>query len=94
MDNKYVAITEQQFKDNSTLIIKSPTGSGKTTATAIAISRFNKNTNKPKKMLSIVSKTSLSDHHIKTLSDHHIKLVSYLDENKNIKLLFVVLILL
>ena len=37
VNSKYINITQYQFKKNNTIIIKSPTGTGKTTATAQAI---------------------------------------------------------
>jgi len=63
---KYVNITDEQFKQNSTIIFKSCTGTGKNTATAQAIKTYNETGDakahlleKPLKILLIVSNVSI-----------------------------------
>ena len=51
------------FEDHSTSVIKSCTGIGKTTAIANHMKRYMK-TNKRAKLLSITTRTTLSDQHI------------------------------
>jgi hypothetical protein len=82
--SKYLTITENEFNNNSTIIIKSCTGTGKTTATARAI-KLHSSTSKPKKVLSIVSKQKLASQHIKSFNDAGIELTSYKDDDKRIK---------
>ena len=87
MNDKYINITDKQFKQNDIIILKSSTGTGKTTATANAIYKYNNdvsNKENNKKVLSIVSKISLTSQHIKSFSDANIKLVSYQDDTKEI----------
>ena len=111
MNNKYLfdknysesQFTYDIFKNYNTIIIKSCTGTGKTTSVANHISNYfleskkiiNKKktkTNKRKafgnykkyKILSIITRRSLTNQHIKTFEDFGIKLVSYEDNNKRL----------
>jgi hypothetical protein len=97
MNNKYLSqqFSYDTFKKYDTIIIKSCTGTGKTTTVANHFSNYFLQ-NKNYKMLSIITRRSLTNQHIKTFKDFNIELISY--ENKNIKnfikiILFVVSIL-
>ena len=74
-NNKYLEISEAQF-NFKTLLIKSPTGTGKTTRIADHIKRV-KEDDSNIKFLSIVNLISLSDQHLKSFKD--INLQSYQD---------------
>jgi hypothetical protein len=81
---KYINIPVNTFNENDTIILSSCCGSGKTTGTAKAISNYNKHSDTQYKIISIVSKISLANQHIKSFGDENIKLVSYLDASKNV----------
>lgn len=85
INSKYISISTDDFNKSDTVIIKSCTGSGKTTATAKAIKTYNLNQRRPKHILSIISKKSLAKQHIKSFADEDIKLINYLDKNKNLQ---------
>ena len=84
INEKYIQLNLGELKHNDTIIMKSTTGTGKTTTTAHTINEYI-NTHQHKKILSIVSKKSLCDQHIKSFKDANINLTSYLDTNKNVK---------
>jgi hypothetical protein len=83
-DNDNEAFNYKYFKDNETIIIKSTTGTGKTTATAKHIDKYLTSNSHQFKVLSIVPRITMADQHIKTFSDHQIKLISYQDLAKNV----------
>ena len=66
------------FQDyqNKTIIIQSCTGTGKTTAVAEHTSKYLE-TNKDLNVLSIISRITLGDQHIKSFNDKNIKMFSY-----------------
>lgn len=85
INSKYIQITTDEFNKSDTIIMKSCTGTGKTTATAKAIKIYNSNQRRPKHILSIISKKSLAKQHIKSFADEDIKLVNYLDKTKQLQ---------
>ena len=85
INSKYISISMDEFNKSDTLIMKSCTGSGKTTATARAIQIYNSSQRRPKHILSIISKKSLANQHIKSFADEDIKLINYLDKNKKVQ---------
>lgn len=85
INSKYISISSDEFNKSDTLIMKSCTGSGKTTATAKAIQTYNSSQRRPKHILSIISKKSLAKQHIKSFADEDIKLINYLDKNKKLQ---------
>ena len=85
MNDKYIQIKMDEFTNSDTIIMKSCTGTGKTTTTAQAIKSYNTNQRRPKRILSIISKKSLAKQHIKSFADAGINLTNYLDKNKKIE---------
>jgi hypothetical protein len=83
INERYITIPDHIFNDNDTITLNSTTGTGKTTCTAQAIKKYNENRTTPYKIISIVSKVSLANQHIKSFSDANIKLTSYQDTSKN-----------
>ena len=79
--NKANTYNYHHFEDHSTSIIKSCTGTGKTTAIANHMKRYMK-TNKRAKLLSITTRTTLSDQHV--LSFQQIGMKDYRNPNANI----------
>ena len=83
MDNKFLydknytgeQLTYKDFKANKTIIIQSCTGTGKTTAVAEHLSKYIINTQY--KLLSIISRITLGDQHVKSFSDKGLLLFSY-----------------
>ena len=76
INKKYLDYTQKIFNDNETIIIKSTTGTGKTTSTAKYLKKYlKKNTNT--KILSLVNLIKLSEQQIKTFKDEGIELLSY-----------------
>ena len=83
MSNKFVydedykgqQLTPEIFDENSTIIIKSTTGTGKTTA----IADLCKDTDK--KIISIIPRISLANQHKDTFKKKNILLMSYLNDN-------------
>lgn len=71
---------EEQFLNYNTIIIKSTTGTGKTSATAKHLNKYFKD-NKQFKFLSIVNLITLASQHLESFKN--IKLVSYQDKNIN-----------
>ena len=67
--------TYDDYKNNNTVIIQSCTGTGKTTAVAEHCSNYLKDKNY--KILSIISRITLGDQHIKSFNDKKIKMFSY-----------------
>ena len=55
INSKYIQISTDEFNKSDTLIMKSCTGSGKTTATAKAIQIYNLSQKRPKHILFIIS---------------------------------------
>ena len=84
MNSKYIQLTKEDLVNSNTVIMKSCTGTGKTTTTAQAIKQYNLNLKKPKRILSIISKKSLAAQHIKSFADADINLINYLDKNKTL----------
>ena len=85
MNAKYIQLHTDELTNSDTIIMKSCTGTGKTTTTAQAIKSYNANQRRPKRILSIISKKSLAKQHIKSFSDAGINLSNYLDKNKKIE---------
>jgi hypothetical protein len=98
MNNKYIydekctekQLTKEVFNDYDTIIIKSTTGTGKTSNTAKFIHNYiveasDKDIVEKYKVLSIVSRISLSSQHIMSFKNENIVLNSYLEHNKNIE---------
>ena len=86
-NNRYVSngFTYEHLINNNTIIIKSCTGSGKTTAIAKHIETYLCNSySDNNKIISIVSKISLAQQHIKSFDDNNIKIISYDNDNKNL----------
>ena len=76
-DKKYIG---EQFSyndliNNNSIVIQSCTGTGKTTAIAEHNSKYIKN--KPFKILSIISRITLGDQHVKSFHDKDINLFTY-----------------
>jgi hypothetical protein len=83
MNKSKINITDEQFNNHNTLILQSGTGTGKTYATAEAISKYNNNLKRKKNIISIVSKKSLASQHIKSFyKPHKIELTSYESDDK------------
>ena len=86
-DAKYKGkqLTEKIFNDNSTIIIESTTGTGKTSNVALFCKKYELS-NKLKecaevhKILSIVSRVSLASQHIESFKQENINMLSYLDD--------------
>jgi len=84
MNNKYLydtndndsKFTFNDFSKNQTVIIQSCTGTGKTTAVAEHTSEYLKD-NKHLNVLSIISRITLGDQHIKSFNSKNIKMFSY-----------------
>ena len=85
INSKYIQLTLDELNNSDTVIMKSCTGTGKTTTTAQAIKQYNSKQMRPKRILSIISKKSLASQHIKSFSDAGITLVNYLDKNKKVE---------
>jgi hypothetical protein len=83
MNHKYLYDTEYKeaqfklsdYRTNKTIIIQSCTGTGKTTAVAEHTSQYITNTDY--KVLSIISRITLGDQHIKSFNEKGIKMFSY-----------------
>ena len=84
MNNKYLydkedpndKFTYEDFSDNKTVIIQSCTGTGKTTAVADHCRTYLES--KPDlNILSIISRITLGDQHVKSFNDKNIKMFSY-----------------
>jgi hypothetical protein len=73
----------QEFEQNSTIIIESCTGTGKTTATAKYFKQLHDNNNSLR-ILSLVNKISLADQHVNSFTEQGINMVSYEDKDKNL----------
>ena len=84
INSKYIQLTKENLINSDTIIMKSCTGTGKTTTTAQAIKQYNLGLKKPKRILSIISKKSLASQHIKSFNDAEIVLTNYLDKNKRL----------
>jgi hypothetical protein len=88
MNNKFLfdethtgeQFNEETFLNYETIIIKSTTGTGKTTATARHVENYLKNNNEYK-FLSIVNLKTLATQHLKSFSG--LNVVSYEDDKKN-----------
>lgn len=80
INSKYLsdAIKMDEIKDKKGVIIQSCVGTGKSHFVAKYIKEQNK------RVISIVSRKSLAQQHIKSFNEHGINLVSYKNENKNI----------
>jgi primosomal protein N' len=87
INSKYLntGISYTELNKYNTIILKSSTGTGKTTMTAQMIKKELEK-DKSKRILSIVSKISLSNQQIKSFMDEDIELVSYRDTKKDIKI--------
>ena len=72
------------FKKFDTHILKSSTGTGKTTITAQHISRYINDNNENLKIMTISPRITLCKQHIKSFSDANINLLSYDDKDINI----------
>jgi hypothetical protein len=73
----------KDFQENSTIIIESCTGTGKTTATAKYFKQLNdKQTHL--RILSLVNKISLADQHVNSFKEQNINMVSYESKEKNL----------
>ena len=81
INSKYIELSIEYFTKSDKIIMKSCTGTGKTTTTAETIKEYNSNLRKPKSILSIISKISINK--------VGIKLSNYLDKSTK---LFVALI--
>ena len=84
-NNQYVSNgwNYNNFKNEQTTIIKSCTGTGKTTAMAKNMSLYLKE-NPDFKLLSIVAKISLAEQHVKSFNDENINIVSYQNNEKDL----------
>jgi hypothetical protein len=72
--------------NNETIILKSCTGTGKTTAMANHLEKYViDNYDENYKLITIVAKVSLCDQHIKSFGDANIKVLSYEDDEKSLK---------
>ena len=84
MNNKYLydsndnnsKFTFDDFSKNQTVIIQSCTGTGKTTAVAEHTAKYLED-NKHLNVLSIISRITLGDQHIKSFNNKNIKMFSY-----------------
>ena len=84
MNNKYLydknnnnaKFTYDDFLKNQTIILESCTGTGKTTAVAEHTSNYLED-NKHLNVLSIISRITLGDQHIKSFNSKNIKMFSY-----------------
>lgn len=74
-NEKYINMDKFEHMNNRNILIKSGTGTGKTTTTVKMIKKITQ-TNK-RKILSIVSRVSLAQQHHKNFNDNGIKLKSY-----------------
>jgi hypothetical protein len=75
-EEKYINLDEFDHMNNRTLLIKSGTGTGKTTATVKMIKSITKT--QKRKVLSIVSRVSLAQQHHKNFNDNGIKIKNYM----------------
>jgi superfamily II DNA or RNA helicase len=84
-DTQYVSdgFLFKEFQENSTIIMESCTGTGKTTSTAKHFKELH-DKNPHLRILSLVNKISLADQHVKSFKEQGVKMVSYEDKNKNI----------
>ena len=81
-DNNYngVQFDTALFNNYETIIIKSTTGTGKTTATAKHCAEmFKLNTEEPLKVISIVPRISLAQQHVSSFNSAGVKLFSYIN---------------
>jgi hypothetical protein len=79
-NNEYVSniYSYNDFKNNSTTIIQSCTGTGKTTMVAKHLSKYLTNDKyKHIKLLSIIDKKTLGHQHLKSFDDYKIDVLSY-----------------
>lgn len=92
MKNKYIFDNEYKgeqfnfniFEQHDTIIIKSTTGTGKTSNTANHIKKYMED--KPHlKVLSLIDRICLSYQHLDSFNKAGLKMVSYQDKNKNIE---------
>jgi hypothetical protein len=73
----------KEFQENSTIIVESCTGTGKTTATAKYFKElYDKQPHL--RILSLVNKISLADQHVNSFKEQGVNMVSYEDKNKNL----------
>lgn len=79
--SRYLDLEYDIFRDNKTIIIKSDTGTGKTTCISKNIKELMTN-NKDLNLISLVSRISLSHQHIKNFKNNDIKLSLYQDIDK------------
>jgi hypothetical protein len=73
----------KDFQENSTIIMESCTGTGKTTVTAKYFKQLNSK-NGDLRILSLVNKISLADQHVKSFTEQGVNMVSYENKNKNL----------
>lgn len=76
-------LTFKEFQENSTIIMESCTGTGKTTATARYFKQLH-DENGDLRILSLVNKISLADQHVKSFKEQGVNMVSYEDKEKNL----------
>ena len=84
MNEPYIDLTLDEFIHYNTIVMKSTTGTGKTTTTAKGVNEYLQ-TNRKTKVLSIISKKSLCDQHISSFKKAGVHLTSYLDKDKQLQ---------
>ena len=83
MNGPYIDLTLAEFMRYNTIVMKSTTGTGKTTTTAKNVYEYLQSNNK--RVLSIISKKSLCDQHISSFKKAGVHLNSYLDKDKHLQ---------
>jgi hypothetical protein len=85
INEEKIKLELNDLKMHDTIVMKSTTGTGKTTTTSKIIYDYNETNIEKKKVLSIISKKSLCDQHINSFRKAGINLTSYLEKDKKLK---------
>ena len=83
MNEPYIDLTLDEFMRQNTIVMKSTTGTGKTTTTAKNVYEYLQSNKK--RVLSIISKKSLCDQHISSFKKAGVHLNSYLEKDKHLQ---------
>jgi hypothetical protein len=80
-NKKYLEFDDDIFNNYDTLIIKSDTGTGKTTHTGKQLNSYFKYSGKKYQLISIVNLINLANQQLKSFKDNNIEITSYKDNN-------------
>ena len=80
-NKKHLEFDDDIFNNYDTLIIKSDTGTGKTTHTGKQLNSYFKYSGKKYQLISIVNLINLANQQLKSFKDNNIEITSYKDDN-------------